>query len=118
MTLEDSTYSEKHFLSGIVENAAASVSSVQTQTEDGVLLFDASLTLVNAEGRGTTFAYGYVFDPQFPDRRGFNEHDSLVDLRDDVLELLAAVTEWGVVVLEALNDFMVASLEATTPAGP
>jgi len=33
-TLEDSTFSEKHFLSGLTESAAASTASVRTGSED------------------------------------------------------------------------------------
>lgn len=110
MALEDSTYSEKHFLSGRTESAAASTASVRTGTDDGVLFLDSSLTLVNAQGTGTTFAFGYAHDTvSFGYLLPSNDHESLDDLRADVRALLDAVREWGDETLNALYDFEEAS---------
>ena len=102
-TLEDSTFSEKHFLSNLTESAAASTASVRTGTWCGVLQFNSTLTLVNAQGMGTTFAFGYAHDPDRPGDGG-NEHESLNDLRGDVEFLYAAVREWSLATLGALDD--------------
>jgi len=107
-TLEDSTFSEKHFLSSLTESAAASTASVRTGTWCGVLQFDSSLTLVNAQGMGTTFAFGHAHDPERPGDGG-NDHESLSDLRGDVEVLYAAVREWALATLNALDDFKEAS---------
>lgn len=113
-TLEDSTFSEKRFLSSLTESAAAATASVRTGTEDGVLLFDSSLTLVNAQGTGTTFTFGYAHDTETPllgQRTPFNEHESLDALRADVISLLEVVDEWGRETLNALYDFKDAAEE-------
>jgi len=116
MPLEDSTFSAKHFLSSLTESAAASTASVRTGTEDGVLLLDSSLTLVNGQGAGTTFTFGYSHDmePPFRGPNPFNDHESLKDLRSDVITLIEVVQEWGHATLDALDDFE----EAADPWGP
>jgi len=113
MALEDSTFSEKHFLSSLTESAAASTASVRTGSEDGLLLFDSSLTLVNAEGKGTTFTFGYAHDTERPilGPSPFNEHESLEALRSDVIALIEVVQEWGHATLDALYDFKDAAEE-------
>jgi hypothetical protein len=113
VTLEDSTFSEKHFLSSLTESAAASTASVRTGTDDGVLLFDSSLTLVNAQGAGTTFTFGYTHDtePPFRGSNPFNDHKSLEALRSDVVALIEVVQEWGHATLGALYDFADAAEE-------
>jgi len=113
-TLEDSTFSEKHFLSSLTESAAASTASVRTGTEDGVLLFDSSLTLVNAQGAGATFTFGYTHDTEGPfadQHHSFNDHESLDALHSDVIALLEVVQEWGKATLDALYDFKDAAKE-------
>lgn len=112
-TLEDSTFSEKHFLSSLTESAAASTASVRTGSEDGVLLFDSSLTLVNGEGTGITFTFGYAHDtePSCGYASPLNEHASLGALRADVETLLDVVREWGAATLNALYDFKDAAEE-------
>jgi len=111
-TLEDSTFSEKHFLSSLTESAAASTASVRTGSEDGVLLFDSSLTLVNAQGTGITFTFGYTHDTEVPNgHHSFNDHESVDALRADVEALLTVVDEWGRATLNALYDFKEAAEE-------
>jgi len=50
-----------------------------------VLLFDSSLTLVNAQGTGITFTFGYTHDTEVPNgHHSFNDHESVDALRADV----------------------------------
>lgn len=103
MAFDDSTYSDKQFISNIVESAASATASVRTGVEDGVLLLDSSLTLVNSQGVGTTFAYGFAYDGLTQQASAFNDHDSLTDLHDEVEALVRIVTEWAQETLEATH---------------
>ena len=114
MVLEDATYSEKQFLSNLVDNAASSTASVCTATEDGLLLLDAGITLVNHRGEGVNFSYHFGYDPEEvlgSINACFNDHETLEELTGEVTALLAAVSNWGVATLTALDDFS-ASMKA------
>ena len=109
MALATATYSEKQFLSALAANASCSTGSVCTATEDGMLLLDAALTLVNDRGQGTTFDYHYGYDLlQRSDVGCFNDHESFGALRNEVATLVTAMADWGVAVLEAMDDFQAA----------
>ena len=103
MAFDDSTYSDKQFLSNIVESAASATASVRTGNEDGVLLLDSAITLVNAQGVGTTFTFGFAHDSLTGEGGCCNDYDSLNDLHDEVESLVRIVTEWGQETLSAVH---------------
>jgi len=112
MAFDDSTYSDKQFISNIVESAASVTASVRTGVEDGILLLDSSLTLVNSQGVGTTFTYGFAFDSLTREASAFNDHDSLTDLHDEVEAFVRIISEWAEETLaatHALSDAAVAA---------
>lgn len=104
MTFEPSTYSDKSFLSELTESAAASTASVRTDNQDGVLILDSAITLVNAEGIGTTFTYSYVADTLGGCTECLNDHESPDDLRDEILAVLASMQSWAYATLGAIDE--------------
>jgi hypothetical protein len=108
VALERSTFADKQFLSNLTESPAASTASVRTATEDGVLLLDSVLTLVNGEGTGASFAFGFAYDPRSCgcDQPTFNDYASIEELRGDVVSLMDVVQAWGYATLGAVDDFI------------
>lgn len=105
MVLDSATYAEKQFLSNVVENPASSTASVCTATEDGMLLLDAAITLVNQRGEGATFGYHFGYDTvEQSGNLCFNDHDSPGELALEIKALMRAVNDWGLATVAALAE--------------